>query len=288
MLADVVRRSGGGSAGPWADTFTRPNGNDLGKTEEGNTLWEKISGDSSINSNRLYFPSTGIAAFRLGGRSFDATLNINTLINSGLYFRIVDANNWWRARIERVSSSSSTTSYEWGQSYRHDNPFTGTCAGPHFDNTDSMPGGAVSLFGWGSFSSPPSFPTCGASRNHTHQNTGGGGYIHGHNYAKSGDPYKTGVTSTSSSTTHYYYIRLDRCVNGSVSQRASYYRGTTTSGLTAIRVRVVGNDIRVFANSTTTQRLQVTDSTHSSARLLGAGRVSGAGSFNSIEAELAA
>lgn len=126
------------------DTLNRPDSATLGSTEVGKFPWEVLSGTWSVSNKRLVTStadsSNPLVAVSLNSPDVDATLKISSGGGDSLYFRIVDASNWLRARSRRYQVTTTTfrTEYEWSVTYVYSNPH-----GSH----------SATYIYWGSFSS---------------------------------------------------------------------------------------------------------------------------------------
>lgn len=231
----------------YADSFT--GSGPLGNIEQGGLAWEVISGSWERLNGRAYsstsYASNPIAVINTGLSDADITLGVTYQGGDAIYFRVVDANNWWRLRVVRNSTTSTNyvTEYQWKQEY-----FSDVC-------------GTMYYTGWGSYSNAPSFPLtveCQGASNPSED------------YTRSGNPFKTGSTrqvESGTSTTYYYYVKLDKCIAGAVTEVKSY---TTNSSINTLRVVARADVLSVYLNSS--QQTGATDATHNTATKHGVGK----------------
>lgn len=284
----------------------------LGNTESGGGSWQVVSGSWSRSGGYAYsstLPSSNpIAVIDTGSRDTDLSLSVSSGGGDSVYFRVIDTNNWFRVRVRRYQQTvtnyyteyewadvqtSYTTNYEWQQNYY--------C--PSWTSTQ----GDTVRTGWGSFSSAPSFPSSFSTSHYGYTGypgypsapPGESSYTYGdqfsHSHYRSGSPFKTGATSTSSSsyvagyywggstssdpndyrtgntrqasynsTNTYYQIVVEKNVSGSITQLAAY--SVTPSSL---RVLAQGSAINVYVNGT--PQAGLTDSSHLTATRHGIG-----------------
>lgn len=282
---NIAKTNGGVAA---SDSFNRVNGA-MGSTETGGLPWQVITGTWSISSNRAY-TSTGsssnpIAVVDSGGSDVDISLNISSGGGDALYFRVVDATNWWRIRHMYYSQQDPYSCPSYCTSYQYMGTYGGSAPGYPLNQTQCNTNTAHAHSGSSSIggASPTEYAYCASmsccvSSSHYHShgvvpppecNTM---WVEWHYHGRTACSY-TGSTSsyqcgtTTCYTTNYYYITyLERSVNGTVTQQKS------VSGVaaTTLRALAVGNSIRWFVNGT--ERSAHTDSAHLSATKHGVGR----------------
>jgi hypothetical protein len=247
----------------FTDTFNRAdtaNGGGLGAIPGGGQTWVAVAGSWRILSNRAS-TSTGrssspVVVADFGTADVDASVDISSGGGDALYTRVVDASNWFRLRLRTwvvsTTTQNTTTEYQWEQRYRiggQGNHNPGETTGTH---THSSPYAPVA-YGWGGYSSPPSFPGTGSHTHGVYLPDGNGSWnpSHGHAHNASSGPTKTGSTRTvnngsSTSSTTYRQIVLERCTNGSVTQLST--SSQTTGSITSIRLSAIGTALLGYYN----------------------------------------
>jgi hypothetical protein len=276
----------------YTDDFNRSDtadGAGLG-TIPGGPAWAQASGSWRILSNRAQ-TSTARTSHPVASADFsstDADMSVGVSAGGGdaLYMRVVDASNWLRLRLRTwsVTTSSTTqnyrTEYEWGvfyQVYGSGNLNSGETTGQHSHSTPYSP----ARYGWGGYSTPPSFP---GTANHTHgtyypDGTYTSSYAqrnHAHNYTNS-YPQKTGGTrqvndgsTTTYNTTTYRQVILDKSVAGTITTLATSPQ--TTGAITSLRLRGIGSGLSGYYNGGGTAVVTATDTSHAAATDHGIGR----------------
>lgn len=266
----------------YSDSFTRADtaaGSGLGFVPSG-PAWEIVNGSWQILSGRAYTStsrtSNPIAVVSGGSGDVDISANVSSSGGDAIYFRVVDSNDWLRARVRRYQTSSSyttyTTEYEWVQHYFHAEPLDHDTGWYSNDAEHSM-------YKWGTYSTAPSFPSVQMDyHSHNSQGSPSDGTpnaspgTHSHYIYKTG-LWKTGATrqvatGTGTSYTNHYQIILEKSVNGTVTTLGTY----TTSAPSSLRVRAVENNIKVYVSGNATVRIDVNDATHQNAAKHGIGR----------------
>lgn len=227
----------------YSDTFAGANGSALGVTEVGGLAWESISGTWTRSNGRAVASEDRnatpppIAVVDLGTGQAD----LSAAVGSGgdaLYARVVDVNNWIRARARRWTTSSTyyVTEYQWAQEYWY------ISQGPETKFYEYQWSESNSGYG-------PSF-----------RGNDGSSY-------PVNNPYLTGATRQSprtSSSTNYQVI-LEKCVAGTVTQLGSY-----SVAPTVLRIRADGTSVQVYINGTS--RISVTETVHQNATKHGIGK----------------
>jgi len=253
----------------YTDGFNRPNTSyptGLGSIPNGGPTWQYINGSWRINNNTAQTEtprsSNPIAAVELVP---DVTLDLDISSNGGdaLYFRIVNAANWWRLRKRRWTTSSTSTEYEWE---RHYNGLYGSSIDGQGDHSHSIGSASPTAKTWHTSStSSPSFPS---SAYHTHHVTNMGTISHQHPTGSGNHTFWNGNTRDgSTTTTTHRRLYLERSVDGSVTNV------TSSSGTTSkIGVECNGNTIAVYKSGSTTPWNTITSSIHNTATLHGIGR----------------
>lgn len=249
----------------YTDTFAGSGA--LGVTEGGGLAWEAITGSWSRSGGYAAASTNGnaspppIAVVDLGVGQVDLSAAVSNGGGDALYFRVTDANNWFRARVRKWQTSSTYyyTEYRWYHFYEHG-------GGYHLGDTSGSPTGPGSVsFVYEIYntspSSAPSFPLK-LQQSHAHE----GGGSHSHDYDRGSGPFQNGTRQASSTSYNTnYQVVLEKCVNGTVTTL-----GTYSSSATSLRVRADGTSIVVYVNGTS--RISVTDATHQSATKHGIGR----------------
>lgn len=126
---------GGAHRGVWkssgglgtSDTFDRANGA-LGSTNGGNILaWQAVKGTWSITANR---PTTTdardtnpVAVVDAASPDVDVSVAVSPSGGDALYFRVQDANNWLRLRVDNTTFSS-TYSFQCAYTYSYSCDYT--------------------------------------------------------------------------------------------------------------------------------------------------------------------
>jgi hypothetical protein len=269
----------------YTDDFDRANtadGAGLG-TIPGGPAWVQTSGSWRILSNRAS-TSTARTSHPVATADFSATdsdLSVGVSPNGGdsLYMRVVDANNWLRLRLRTyvvtTTTSTSTTEYEWKQLYKfggNGNLNQGETTGQHTHSDPYSP----AAYGWGGYSSPPSFPGASGHIHGVYLPTGTGTWnaSHSHDHVTSGNsPVKTGATrtvtgSTTTSTT-YRQVILDKRVAGTITTLGT--SGATTGSITSLRLRGIGSGLSGYYNGGGTAVVTATDTSHAAATKHGIG-----------------
>lgn len=262
----------------YTDDFNRADGA-LGSIP-GGPAWEVISGTWAIASNRASSStaasSNPVAVVDTETTDADLSVNVSNLGGDAIYGRVVDANNWFRAKVRRYQTSTPyyVTEYEWKAV-----PGGGTgasseswCNAGYTSHTHE----GDDVTGWGTFSSSPWGSSYSYSHSHSIWYKDDGVNCSGWNesHSHSGTPYKTDNTRTvigGYTTTTYYQVILERCVAGTITN-IGQTTATTTSTLHTLRLRMVGNDIRVYMNGGASAVITATDSSHSAATKFGIGK----------------
>lgn len=273
------------------DNFNRVSG-PLGSTSDGNGTWVTLSGSFEVASNRAISSpanaTSGLAVVNNFAANSTVSLNVSTGGGDAMYFRVVDANNWWRVVVDSVTSTSTVpdgyVEYLWW-SYRSGHEYYPHASGPATFNGvqcwQTYHGHDQAFGGFGPWpileiwhTSPSSPPTSGyPSTTHTHSlvldNCGATvtfSHTHGgvYSYVNQTRFVQSGSTTFSSTTTT---MRLQSCVNGTVTTVGSA-GGSTTA------ISVVANDtsIAVRRNNSVTNSISTISSLHENATLHGFGR----------------
>jgi hypothetical protein len=244
----------------YQDNFNRTNTTGpegLGSVSEpsGGPAWEYVSGSWYINDNKAV---SGTPRYEnpiavLTGNS-DGTIEVDTSSEGGdcLYYRVIDSLNWWRTRIRKFQVSYEETEYEWRDDY------TGwTDNHSHADGTGHGATDDTYLVGWGTYSTPPSFPNTVSHAN---------GATHTHSTGAEG-PYKTGATRVVTKWETYRRVHVEHSVAGTIS-------GAGWTGKTATRLKVVlsGDQLKHYVNDEINPWFTQTSTVHQEASRHGIGR----------------
>jgi len=127
------------------DTFTRADSSStLGTTETGGLTWQSLnSGVYGISSNQAYYPGSPYdspAYIDAGISNIDMSVTIATYDGGaredGIYFRIVDSNNWWRLvrsggslLLQKHVAGSNTTVYNISPTFANGDIYRVVCNG---------------------------------------------------------------------------------------------------------------------------------------------------------------
>lgn len=265
------------------DNFNRANSSSLGFTSDGNAQWSVLSGSFSISSNTAISSGTsGVAVVDFGTANVNASLALSWG-GDALYFRVVDANNWWRVGtfFDQVTTTTPYNYYRYNW-YSEYSPYSEP--GGSYGCPPTSPHTHSGKAAFGQISSVPA-PWCNGPLPHAHPmvypnctfgltgpNTPipypNGPHVHSDScysvsYLESG---------TITDTTNYYYVVLERAVGGSISQIKSYV-STYAFTVTSVQVTANGSSISVKYNGSGSDLFTATsDSTHSTATLHGIGR----------------
>ena len=272
---NIFKTFGGVAAG---DDFNRTNGS-LGTTPTGGLPWQVLSGTWSISSNKAYTStsqySDPIAVVDTGGSDVDISLNVASGGGDALYFRVVDANNWWRIRQRYYSQQDPYSCPTYCTQYEYQ-----ATHGFGLYSAQSSPCDGAHTHSWNNYYWCSSMSCC-ASSSFSHSHTiyikdegcswGYSNYSHSHSpvwscsYTGNTSSYQCGTTTCY--TTNYYYVTyLEHNVGGTVSQAQTIYG----VGPNTFRVLAVGNSIRWFVNGV--ERASATSSVHQNATKHGIGR----------------
>ena len=277
--------SGGLSLASVFDNFNRSNSSSLGFTSDGQAEWSVLSGSFSISSNTAVGSgSSGVAVIDFGSSDVSASLSLSWG-GDALYFRVVDANNWWRVGTyyDQIQVDTPYTYYTYSYSTAVlTAPIGGGaygCQPANHSHPDLYPFKSTV---YGSPSAPPSF--CYSPVGHTHTvafpdcstpyGTPGtlyGDVPHTHpstcTYTTNGPYYGTNTNYYS-----YYYVVLEKCVGGSITT-VQTTNSTYAYTYTSVQVTANGSSIAVKYNGTANNLFSNTsDSTHSTATKHGIGR----------------
>lgn len=279
MISHLIRRVVNKVKGIAAtDNFDRPNGA-MGSTPVGDLVWEPISGTWQIQSNRAYTSTSQnttpppIVAVDSLSPDVDVSHDIASGGGDSLYFRIVDATNWWRIRHRRYSQQTSYSCTQYCTQYQYQGDY-GNASGQSFSSSPCLGshGHSDGVSTWCSSNS------CCIASSYGHAHTiyygdpceAFSGNHHSHSRSSC---YATGATQSVScgtttcyTTTYYYVTYLEKSVGGTVTAAQSVSGVAATS----LRALAVGNSIRWFVNGV--ERTAHTDTDHKNATKHGPGR----------------
>lgn len=234
------------------DAFTRANtaqGAGLGTAPSG-LVWTQISGQWQIQSNYAYTPTSSASnpiAAVTSVANVDISADVSSAGGDALYFRVVDANNWFRLRVE---NNTTYVSQGYNQSYSY--PSSWQC---HADI-------------WAT----PSYEYLGTADYSSGYDASGTTYPEQRYIVTSCSVsgYSTGNTWVDTSYWSYEYKAVfEKCVAGVVTTLAAYTLGVPTSKL---RVVMFGSDYKIYFNNETFYTGVVVDSTFNTAVKHGIGR----------------
>jgi hypothetical protein len=273
---------------PIVDNFNRANGA-LGTTSDGNGTWEILSGNFAVSNNRAVSvpdnATSGLAVINNFASNVTLSLDVSTSGGDALYFRVVDANNWWRVLVDSVTTTSTFetgyTEYLWSSTrsgaeyYPTTSERSAGCWQTYHDHNFSSfagfgPWPTISVWHW-SPDTPPSggysneththaitLDNCGRSVTFSHTHFGNFFYTFQTRFISTG-------TQTVTSTT--VNLRLQRCVGGTVTTI-----GSSAGSTNSIQVTASGTSISVRRNGVSTNVLTTTSDTHLTATRHGLGR----------------
>lgn len=282
----------------------------LGTSDSGHA-WQDLSSAADsigIKGNRAWLattPALTAAVLDAGVNGQDGSLSCGLLgrgAGLGLYFRVVDFDDWWRTyqRIftyqyqtgtetyvsgyttvktgtETYISGYTIVEYEWRQNYT---------TGSTHDYSDLF--GKHHRLAWSTSSIYAPLFSSSISHNHYHNTGDPDNDIIIHHHVASGSPYRTGVTrggqpiySTRDvyqqqpiystrptfATTTGYELRLERMVLGALTTVAARQISGPFPGLSVV---MNGNKIDAYASGSSTP-ISVTDSAHNTATKHGIG-----------------
>lgn len=266
------------------DNFNRGNGA-LGFTSDGLAQWQTLQGTIQISSNTATSSnSSALAIVDLGASNVTASLSISWA-GDALYFRVVDANNWWRVGTfyDQVTTSTPYNYSVWNwysELGTHSEPGGAYGCPPSTPHTHPE----YTKSSLNNFSRVPT-PWCVSPLSHTHPivypncTFGIGGPNRpvpisnvAHAHAAECYDVPNAISGIDTTTENYYYVLLERCSGGSVSQIRSYV-STYAFTVTSVQVTANGSSISVKYNGSSSDLFSaVSDSTHSSATKHGIGR----------------
>ena len=293
------------------DDFNRT-GSTLGTTSTGGVAWSELTGTWSTNGTN---PTTSNAASTspvatVDSRSGDADASVTVAPGDALYFRVKDANNWWRLREQTNAhpytyytsdpytyytysySPNAWTLYDvWCEDGHAGYPPTGTYysgASPsngYYDTIKSIHMGTGSggcRYYWGKSGTPIAngnstnsyglgFSIQDYTRSINTIATANTGYTSVAHTGYTSTPH-TGYTSVAhTGYTSYYGLVLEKSDSGSISQ--VWAQPDTTTRPTLARVVASGSNIAIYGTTSGSPLNSVTDVFGSSFTKYGIGRV---------------
>ena len=266
FVSNILRMGSGG--GKWTDNFNRSVSSGLGSIPNG-PAWQIVTGAWSVNGSRpITATSQGSNPFAIVDPGVaDKEVQLTVGAGDALYFRTLNATNWWRLLWEGYQTSSCQQCCSSCCSTCCDTcrgNYAGCCVNHSSDRCTCSTSCRTSGSGCAAYGCPCSAPrscyyqgTCNVSCN-----------------CYSCNCYSCNCYSCNCTYYSNYRARLQRMSNGTLSNVATGSVVTTT----APRVRVVleGNKISTFIG--TTSLYVGTDATHAQAKSCGIGR--GASNYN--------
>jgi len=299
----------------YSDTFDRADtstGSGLGSTDTGTPLaWSVVSGDFNISGNKAVsttaIGSNPIAVVDASTVHAVASVDVGAA-GDCLYFRVVDADNWWRVRTASVAQTGVTYPIDvgaWGaysgysgtSSYNQTGSYNSVHGYPTQERVSyqtSSSSTSYSAGGWscsiayrvssnyGAVESSPHSPSGinQSRRYYVWQTSGGvlGWWRYNCSRSVSGTtsytyywPTATRYRSVTQSTSYYTYYTYQTLLEKSVNGTVTSL-GTYDGSSPQIKVRCYEDDIEWFRYSGGFVSLgTVTDSTHNTATTYGVG-----------------
>lgn len=276
-----------------SDDFNRADG-PLGVTPSNSLPWQTLSGSFAVASNKaVSSPTTatsGLATVDNFASNVELSLGVSSGGGDALYFRVVDANNWWRVRVGSVTTTETYTyghyeyywcSYRSGAEYYPTTAQYGAgCQQTYHDHVSDWP----TRCAWGTSSTSPPASIAYNNYSHSHSITlynCGQTVTFSHTHYASAYYSNTTYVIDGSGTTTVTTVKmhLEKSVAGTITQVGEYNSGNVSS----IQVTANGNSIIVKADNNTTARISTTDSVHSTATRHGIGRGTTSNSGTSMD-----
>lgn len=267
------------------DNFNRSNSSSLGFTSDGKAQWSVLSGSFSISSNRATSSGTsGVAVVDLGASNVSASLSLSWG-GDALYFRVTDANNWWRVAtyFDQVQVNTPYSYNTWSyDTVVYQAPIPGGaygCGPANHGHPDLYP---FKTAVYSVATAPPTFCYSPVSHSHivgfpncsTPFGTPGTIYLDvPHTHPSSCTYVMNGpFTGVDTQTYNIYYVVLEKAVSGSITTVRSF-DSSSASTVTSVQVTANGSSITVKYNGSNSNLFSaVSDSTHSTATKHGIGR----------------
>lgn len=211
--------------------------------------WEHLSGQGNINNNLFNFSTAAganpIAVVQFGSPNVDVKVDVAAAGGGdSIYFRVVDANNWWRVRYRhyQVSQAYYSTQYEY------------LCHYATYSKPTMNYNGTHSTYEWGGCF---------------------GAYEDQYNSVQLAASSATGNSQqvyAGTSTADFYHVFLEKCVGGVVT--VVHDQTLNAQSVTSITAVAEGNFVRcgwkIGANWAYSS--SYTDATHNTATKHGIGR----------------
>lgn len=245
----------------YADTFNRADtsaGSGLGTTDTGSLAWTTLTGTAwRILSNKASTTDTittnPLCVIDISNSEADVQCDIGT--GDAVYFRVVDANNWWRIRQSGVTSSGTYVgSWSAWSAWSADIQGCGTTYGSCTAGESNYVSGFATLNTDCRLSvGPCSYSYAKRTQSRT---------VYSYNYTT-------------------YTLTLEKCVGGSVSTVGTPVNTSTTKA----RALCTGSSIQWFRHdgSNWVSLGTITDSTHNTATKHGVGRGTSSVNASSID-----
>lgn len=245
----------------YADNFNRADtaaGAGLGTTSTGSLTWTVLTGTNwRIASNRAYTTDTittnPLAVVTLPSSQADASMSLGA--SDCLYFRVVDASNWWRIRYSGVSSSGMNVgSWSAWSDWSADLQGCGSTISPCVSGYSNYVEGYATL----NTECRASYGPCSTM-----------------------NAYRTQSRSVWAYSYTTYTITLEKCVAGVVTTESNPVNTSTSK----VRARSIGDEIEWFRfDGTNWVTLgKVTSSVHNTAVKFGVGRGSSSSVGSAID-----
>ncbi|MGE5327843.1 MAG: type II secretion system protein [Thiobacillus sp.] len=254
-----------------SDNFNRTAAT-LGTSTIGAKTWTALSGSWSTNGTRAVTStadsSNPIAVIDAGYANVDTSVDVSSSGGGdSLIIRASDSNNYIKARyyhtITTVAGYCTIGAWVYqGQVYTEN-----WSPGSTIPGYDKIGGNCLPYDEW------PNFNGNGAAQTKTvvtsTKVTCDPPYV---NVCYWGNSYWRSVVDTPASSTHHYFIYLDKVINGVVT---NLYNNEVGSSISNIRLRAVNSTIGLYINKSTTETTTITDSFNSTATKHGIGRSTG-------------
>lgn len=269
-----------------SDDFNRT-GSTLGTTPVGGLTWQDLTGQWETDGSKAgqsvrSGSNSPLSVIDAGISDLDASLNIGE--HDALYFRVKDANNWWRVSQDKRTETTSESKIENYTYYTYNYSLTPWSQVDSLcENGDNYPASGT----W-----YRNYEYGYATKKIVHYGRGSGGCAHVFDNKPGDDCWKTGPgcgfrektfkrnvsrTSTAHTGQHvvmyqvdtdYYDLILEKMVNGTVSE--VWRQSGPKTEQSFARVVANGNTIKVYDNSG--ELTTVTDSFNASETKHGIGR----------------
>lgn len=258
------------------DNFNRADSTSLGQTSDGLALWVVLNGAFSISGNKAVPTTSGAASGLAVVDTGASNIEISSTVGEGgdaIYFRVVDANNWWRAGIANTSTTypvyNTQWNYQncWGTFTQSANGAYG-CVDPSVHGSETH--GCITESNFTGVT--PTSPGPGGTHSHTIYYPCGLYHLdYQHTHGSTGwSLVSTQLVQVGSGTSTSYYIYLDKCVSGVVTQVSA--SSALSAVPTSMKVAANGSTINVQFNGGVTNVASATDSQHLTATRHGFGR----------------